>query len=278
MSEDVRKSRQFRRGIYVLPTLFTIGTIFCGFYALINAMKGEFDLAAIALGLAVVFDGMDGRIARLTNSCSEFGVHIDSLADIVTFGVAPSVLAYIWGLKSIAPTFPPYAKHVQQIGWIVSFAFLICGAMRLARFNIQSIKPQASSYPPSKKYFVGMPIPAGAGMIAAVIHFVPDPISDWTVGALWNILVGLLAFLMISTIRYPSFKHIDLRNRRSYINVYLLAMLVALIYLYSQVVLLLLATAYAGSGLIVKMYHLLKHKNESILSSETLVRHPDDTK
>ena len=115
-------------------------------------------------------------------------------------------------------------------------------------------------------------------MIAAVIHFVPDPISDWTVGALWNILVGLLAFLMISTIRYPSFKHIDLRNRRSYINVYLLAMLVALIYLYSQVVLLLLATAYAGSGLIVKMYHLLKHKNESILSSETLVRHPDDTK
>jgi CDP-diacylglycerol--serine O-phosphatidyltransferase len=278
MSEDVRKSRQFRRGIYVLPTLFTIGTIFCGFYALINAMKGEFDLAAIALGLAVVFDGMDGRIARLTNSCSEFGVHIDSLADIVTFGVAPSVLAYIWGLKSIAPTFPPYAKHVQQIGWIVSFAFLICGAMRLARFNIQSIKPQASSYPPSKKYFVGMPIPAGAGMIAAVIHFVPDPISDWTVGALWNILVGLLAFLMISTIRYPSFKDIDLRNRRSYLNVYLLAMLMALIYLYSQVVLLLLAAAYASSGLIMKMYHLLKHKNESILSSDTLVRHSDDTK
>ena len=115
-------------------------------------------------------------------------------------------------------------------------------------------------------------------MVAAVVHFTPDPITDWTAGALWNILVGLLAFLMISTVRYPSFKEIDLGNRKSYINVYLLAMLVALIYLYSQVVLLLLATAYAGSGLIVKIYNLLKHKNESILSSETLVPHPDDTK
>lgn len=275
MPDSDRKSRQFRRGIYVLPTIFTIGTIFCGFYALINAMKGEFDLAAIAIGLAVVFDGMDGRIARLTNSCSEFGVQIDSLADIVTFGVAPSVLAYIWGLKSITPTFPPYAKHVQQIGWIVSFAFLICGAMRLARFNLQSLRPQVTP-PASRKSFVGMPIPAGAGMIAAVIHFTPEPVTDWTAAALWNILVGLLAFLMISTIRYPSLKEIDLRNRRSYINVYLLAMLVALIYLYSQVVLLLLATVYASSGLIVKIYNMLKHKNEPILSSETLVS--DDTK
>src|SRR5215467_3779386 len=155
MSDRDKKNRRLRRGIYVLPTLFTIGTIFCGFYALVNATKGEFDLAAVAIGLAVVFDGMDGRIARLTNSCSEFGVQIDSLADVVTFGVAPSILAYFWGLKSIAQTVPPYAKHVQQVGWIVSFAFLICGAMRLARFNIQSMKPQTASYPPSKKYFVG---------------------------------------------------------------------------------------------------------------------------
>jgi CDP-diacylglycerol---serine O-phosphatidyltransferase len=273
---DRDRSRRFRRGIYVLPTIFTIGTIFCGFYALINAMKGEFDLAAIAIGLAVVLDGLDGRIARLTNSCSEFGVQIDSLADIVTFGVAPSVLAYVWGLKSVEPSFQPFAKHVQQIGWIVSFAFLICGAMRLARFNLQSLRPQASHS--SRKSFVGMPIPAGAGMIAAVVHFTPEPITDWTAGALWNILVGLLAFLMISTIRYPSFKEIDLRNRRSYVNVYLLAMLVALIYLYSQVVLLVLATAYASSGLVVKIYNSLKHKNQSILSSEALVPHPDDTK
>ncbi|PYV92968.1 MAG: CDP-diacylglycerol--serine O-phosphatidyltransferase [Acidobacteria bacterium] len=279
MSEDRKKSRKFRRGIYILPTLFTIGTIFCGFYALINTMKGEFDLAAIAIGLAVVFDGMDGRIARLTNSCSEFGVQMDSLADVVTFGLAPSVLAYIWGLKSIAPTLPSYAKHVQQIGWIVCFAFLICGTMRLARFNIQTTKQQSSSAQILlKRSFIGMPIPAGAGMIAAIIHFVPEPINHWSVGALWNILIGFLAFLMISTIRYPSFKDIDLRNRKSYINVYLLAMLMALIYLYSQVVLLVLATVYACSGLLAKVYNLLKHRNEAILSSETLVPRTDDNK
>jgi CDP-diacylglycerol---serine O-phosphatidyltransferase len=278
MPDHDKKNRQFRRGIYVLPTLFTIGTIFCGFYALVNAMKGEFDLAAVAIGLAVVFDGMDGRIARLTNSCSEFGVQMDSLADVVTFGVAPGVLAYFWGLKSMAPTFPPYAKHVQQIGWIVSFAFLICGAMRLARFNIQSARPPTSATASSKKYFVGMPIPAGAGMIAAVVHFAPDPLNDWMLGAFWNLLVGFLAFLMISTIRYPSFKHFDLRNRKSAINVYILAMLIALIYLYSQIVLLVLATAYASSGLVVKIYHLLKHRNESILSSEPLIPHADDSK
>src|SRR5262245_48284374 len=225
MAELQAKGRQPRRGIYILPTLFTIGTIFCGFYAVINAMKGEFDLAAIALGFAVVCDGLYGRIARLTNSCSEFGVQMDSLADVITFGLAPAVLAYLWGAKSIVPTVPPYAKHVQQIGWIVSFAFVICGAMRLARFNIQSSRPQPPSLLPSnKKYFVGMPIPAGAGLIAAIIHFTPEPITYWPIAALWNLLVGFLAFLMISTIRYPSFKHIDIRSRRSLVNFYLLAL------------------------------------------------------
>jgi CDP-diacylglycerol---serine O-phosphatidyltransferase len=278
MSEDEKGNRKFRRGIYILPTLFTIGTIFCGFYAIVNTMKGECDLAAIAIGLAVVFDGLDGRIARLTNSCSQFGIQIDSLADVITFGVAPAVLAYIWGLKSIAAEFHPYAKDVQQIGWIVCFAFLICGAMRLARFNIQSVRSQATPInPSSKKYFVGMPIPAGAGLIAAVVHFIPEPIDYWLFGALWNILIGFLAFLMISTIRYPSFKHIDLRSRRSYVNVSLLAILVALIYLYSQLVLLALATVYASSGFVTKFYNHLRHKNGTILSPEALVARTDET-
>ncbi|MFN8009380.1 MAG: CDP-diacylglycerol--serine O-phosphatidyltransferase [Terriglobia bacterium] len=273
------KPRQQRRGIYILPTLFTIGTIFCGFYAVINAMKGDFDLAAIALGFAVVCDGLDGRIARLTNSTSEFGVQMDSLADVITFGLAPAILAYIWGSKSVAPTVPPIAKHVQQIGWIVSFAFLICGAMRLARFNIQSIRTSAQSTPASpRKDFVGMPIPAGAGLIAAIIHFDPTPITHWSVGALWNILVGFLSFLMISTIRYPSFKHIDLKSRKSPLSFYLLALLMALIYLYSQVVLLLIATIYAGSGFIIKIYQLIKHRNDAILPSEKLYPSPEDSK
>ncbi|HVN78234.1 MAG TPA: CDP-diacylglycerol--serine O-phosphatidyltransferase [Terriglobia bacterium] len=277
MPQIDRKNRRFRRGIYVLPTLFTIGTIFCGFYAIVSTLKGEFDLAAIAIGLAVVCDGLDGRIARLTNSTSEFGVQIDSLADVMTFGMAPAVLAYVWGLKSIAPTYPPYAKHVQQIGWIVCFAFVICGAMRLARFNIQSSKPQASQGPSAKKSFVGMPIPAGAGLIAAIVHFIPDPIDHWLLGAFWNVLVGFLAFLMISTIRYPSFKQVDLRSRRSYVNACLLALLVASIYLYSQIMLLLLAALYASSGLTTKIYHLVRRKNEAILTSpDTLLpRHVD---
>src|SRR5262245_39660382 len=277
MAELQARSRQPRRGIYILPTLFTIGTIFCGFYAVINTMKGEFDLAAVALGFAVVCDGLDGRIARLTNSCSEFGVQMDSLADVITFGLSPAILAYLWGAKSIVATNPPYAKHVQQIGWIVCFAFVICGAMRLARFNIQTTKPQPPTSS-SKKFFVGMPIPAGAGLIAAIVHFVPEPIVHWQVGALWNILVGFLAFLMISTIRYPSFKHIDMRSRNSYVSFYLLALLVALIYLYSQVVLLLLASAYATSGFLMKMYQMVKHKNEVILPAEQLFPSPDDTK
>ena len=277
MAELLAKSRQPRRGIYILPTLFTIGTIFCGFYAVINTMKGEFDLAAMALGFAVVCDGLDGRIARLTNSCSEFGVQMDSLADVITFGLAPAVLAYLWGAKAIVATVPPYAKHVQQIGWIVCFAFVICGAMRLARFNIQTTKPQPPTTS-SKKSFVGMPIPAGAGLIAAIVHFTPDPITHWPAGALWNILVGFLAFLMISTIRYPSFKHIDMRSRKSYVSFYLLALLVALIYLYSQVVLLILATVYATSGFLMKIYQMMKHKNEVILPAEQLFPSPDDTK
>lgn len=275
MPELQARSRQPRRGIYILPTLFTIGTIFCGFYAVINTMKGEFDLAAIALGFAVVCDGLDGRIARLTNSCSEFGVQMDSLADVITFGLAPAVLAYLWGAKSIVATVPPYAKHVQQIGWIVCFAFVICGAMRLARFNIQTTKPQP---PTAKKSFVGMPIPAGAGLIAAVVHFTPEPITHWQIGALWNILVGFLAFLMISTIRYPSFKQIDMRSRKSYVSFYLLALMVALIYLYSQVVLLILAAAYATSGFLMKIYQMAKHKNEAILPADQLFPSPDDTK
>lgn len=277
MHENQSRNRKFRRGIYVLPTLFTIGTIFCGFYAMINILKGEFDLAAVAIGIAVVCDGLDGRIARLTNSCSDFGIQIDSLADVMTFGMAPAVLAYVWGMKSLEPTFPPYAKHVQQIGWIVCFAFVICGAMRLARFNIQSVKLPGAGGVPSKKNFVGMPIPAGAGMVAAVIHFFPDPINYWTVGALWGLLVGFLSFLMISTIRYPSFKSFDLRSRRSYVNVCLLALLIALIYLYSQIVLLILATVYASSGLIAKLYHLVQHRNEGRVAKEPLLSQSGDS-
>jgi CDP-diacylglycerol---serine O-phosphatidyltransferase len=277
MKEHNRKNRKFRRGIYVLPTLFTIGTIFCGFYALINTLKGEFDLAAIAIGFAVVCDGLDGRIARLTNSCSEFGMQLDSLADVMTFGLAPAVLAYVWGLKALPPPITEQAKHIQQIGWIVCFAYVICGAMRLARFNIQSSQPILPGVA-TKKDFVGMPIPAGAGFVAAVIHFTPEPIIFWPISVFWVILVGFLSFLMVSTIRYPSFKQLDLRSRKSKFTIVLLALVVALIYLYSQIVLLLLATVYASSGLLAKLIHLFRHRGDSTHRASTIVTAPEDPK
>ena len=267
MRNNLRRGR-FRRGIYVLPTLFTIGTIFCGFYAVTSALKGEFNLAAIAIGFAVVFDGLDGRIARMTNSCSEFGGQIDSLADVVTFGLAPAILAYLWGVRALSPE-SPYSLHLQQIGWIVCFGFLVCGAMRLARYNIQSTKPSPSGSEPEKP-FVGMPIPAGAAMIAAAVHFAPEPLEHWVAGTLWNLLVGFLAYLMVSTLKYPSFKHVDLKSRKRYVHFVLLAMLMALIYYYSQIVLLLMAAGYAFSGLGLKAYGLIKHKPEGVLAAGKL--------
>jgi len=267
------QKRRFRRGIYVLPTLFTIGTIFCGFFAVTNALKGEFNLAAIAIGFAVVFDGLDGRIARMTNSCSEFGVQIDSLADVVTFGLAPAILAYLWGMRALSPE-SLHTLHLQQLGWIVCFGFLVCGAMRLARFNLQSAKPSPSGSD-SERPFVGMPIPAGAAMIAAAVHFSPEPPEHWLVGIFWNMLVGFLGFLMVSTLKYPSFKHVDLKSRKRFVNFALLAMLVALIYFYSQIVLLLMAAGYAFSGLGWKAYGLVKQKPEGVLTAGKL--RPDDT-
>jgi CDP-diacylglycerol--serine O-phosphatidyltransferase len=244
------RSRRLRRGIYLLPSLFTTANVFCGYYAIINSMKGDFDLAARAIGFAILFDGLDGRIARMTHSTSAFGLEFDSLADVITFGIAPAVLAYTWGIRSVLPVAGTHiAKNIYQIGWVISFAYLICGAARLARFNIQSNTPAHPGGLPQKKHFVGMPIPAAAGFIAAVVHFRYYPITQWQLGSLWLAILALLAFLMVSTIRYPSFKDLDLRNRRPFISVMGIGLLIAGIYYYSEYVLLILGTIYAFSGI-----------------------------
>ena len=165
------KGRRFRRGIYVLPTLFTIGTIFCGFFAVTNALKGEFNLAAIAIGFAVVFDGLDGRIARMTNSCSEFGVQIDSLADVVTFGLAPAILAYLWGVRAIprgvALFSAPSTTRLDRLLWFPGVRRHAAGALQHSECHASTLGKRRG------KAFVGMPIPAGAAMIAAAVHFSP---------------------------------------------------------------------------------------------------------
>src|SRR5512138_2545531 len=157
---------RIHRSLSIVPSLFTIGNIFCGYYSVIWTLRGNWDYAAILIGGGYILDGLDGRIARLTKTASDFGVQLDSIADIVTFGVAPAILAFNWGFSASEGVAGNVAKHVHQLGSVATFAFVVCGALRLARFNLLAKKPVDSS---SKRYFVGLPIPAGAGMIASVV-------------------------------------------------------------------------------------------------------------
>ena len=193
-----KRSRRFR-GVFLLPNLITTGSLFAGFYAIIAAIDGRFHAAAWAIFISLVLDGLDGRIARMTHSTSGFGVQYDSLADLVSFGVAPGVLVYLWALK-------PY----QQFGWVAAFLFVVCGALRLARFNVQ----QGSMDP---RYFNGLPIPAAAMLIATSVAFYYQ-IGEWAPEKHIYILVMiyLLSFLMVSNIKYVSFKKVELFRRHPF--------------------------------------------------------------
>ncbi len=255
---------RLRRGVYVLPSLFTVGTLVCGYYAILETLRASymlaagtggglnlltFDNAAKAISWGVLFDVLDGRIARLTNSTSDFGREFDSLADVITFGIAPSLMAFAWGVRPVEEVFgTQLVHHLRQIGWIVTFAYLICGAARLARFNIQSHKPLSD-----RRYFVGLPIPAGAAVIAAVVHFVKNPLNDWLFELLWLALVAILAFLLVSRLRYYSFKTLDLRQRRPYVAIIFIGLIFWAIWAYSEPVLLLMALTYTLSGPILRL-------------------------
>ncbi len=203
-------------------------------------MHGKYDQAAQAIGIAIILDMLDGRIARLTNSATGFGLQLDSLADMISFGVAPSILALVWGLSTVD----------QRLGWIAAFTFTICGAMRLARFNIQA---------GHLKHFVGLPIPAGGGAIAAIVHFFVDPVQN-QVGAICMVVaVFVLAFLMVSTLKYSSLKQLTL-GRKSHFTILFLALIVASVYYYSRWSLLMIAICYGLSGIVLKIYNFLRHK------------------
>jgi CDP-diacylglycerol--serine O-phosphatidyltransferase len=208
-----------------------------------------FDDAARAIGWAILFDGLDGRIARLTNATSAFGREFDSLADVVAFGVAPAILAYAWGIRAMSGTSgTPLIEHIRQLGWIVTFAYVICGAARLGRFNIDSVKPTVD-----RRYFVGMPIPAAAGTIAAIVHWEKAPLFQWGYSLGWMGVVAILAFLMVSRMRYYSFKTLDLRRRRSYIAIIFLGLIICGIWVSSEPVLLIIALTYGLSGIILRI-------------------------
>ncbi|HZI93441.1 MAG TPA: CDP-diacylglycerol--serine O-phosphatidyltransferase [Patescibacteria group bacterium] len=231
-------SRRLRRGMYLLPSLFTMGNIFCGYVSIVRATMDEYELAALLILIAALLDAVDGRVARFTGTSSEFGLQFDSIADVISFGVAPAVLAFSWSLSTFG-----------RLGWAVSFLFVICGAMRLARFNIQTTHQD-------RRFFVGMPIPAAACVIATTIYAHPDPPdtdNDPIIGGMLLLLVLLVSFLMVSRVRYRSFKDLDLKARRSYKYLLIPAALLGIAALHPQAVLMLAGFLYLVSGILPRL-------------------------
>jgi CDP-diacylglycerol--serine O-phosphatidyltransferase len=226
-----RKPRELKRGIYILPNLFTTGNLFCGFFAIASAVNYKFKTAAVAILVSCVFDILDGKVARLTNSESRFGVEYDSLADLVAFGVGPAVVLYLWALQ-------PFGR----LGWVAAFLFVACGALRLARFNVQ-----VNSVP--KKHFVGLPIPGAACMVATTVLFLHHlgeggPTRHLVLLA----MTYLLGFLMVSTIPYNSFKEFNRLQRMPFRGLFLAVLLLSVVAAQPAVMLFTLVALYLVSG------------------------------
>ncbi len=264
-----RPPRRMRKGMYILPSLFTTANIAFGYYAILQATHGSvaepwhFDFAAKAIGFAVLFDGLDGFIARTTGTSSDFGKELDSLADVITFGVAPALLAWMWGFRQLPSLWGSSALtgKLAQLGVIASFLFLIAGASRLARFNITTNPQPSNPGRPGKKYFVGMPIPSGAGVIAAVVHFSGgEPLGSLWSCITWTLVIIAVGYLMVSTWRFYSFKGIDFRSRHPFRLIVLLALLFAAIWFFSQFVLFVIALTYMASGVIWRLQWVFRRK------------------
>ncbi len=226
-----KSKTKFKKGIFIVPSLLTIFNVFCGFYAIVAAINGRFYEAAWAIIVAGFFDILDGRVARLMNSSSEFGVQLDSLADLISFGLAPSILIYMWELK-------PF----ERLGWMAAFLFVLCSVLRLARFNTQAKFIKSN-------YFIGLPTPAAAGFIATTVIVTRDIFSIEKLHPL--VIVGgvyVLAFLMISTIKYRNFKNLNLRDKKPF-RIFLFSVLtIYIIAAIPQVALFLIAVVYFLSG------------------------------
>ena len=265
--------RGLRKGVYLIPSVFTAANIGMGFFSVMSSLRGfqslfgpgadlakaaaQFDNAAIAIGWAVVFDMLDGRIARMTKTTTEIGIQLDSIADVVTFGLAPAVLAYAWGYGSSLIE----GSDLHRLGWFISFMYLMCGAFRLARFNVQASRPRIiaeGTVKVDKKSFVGLPIPVAGGLVAAIVHFTPTPLLYFGLeraeiySGLLMLLVGILSVLMVSTLRFSSFKTVGTRTR-SMRTIILVVAIGMLIFLYSRYVLLAIVLAYILHGLLSRV-------------------------
>lgn len=268
--------RGIKKGLYLIPTAFTAANIAMGFFAVLYSIRAfqivetdpvrasaYFDYAAIAIGLAILFDTLDGRVARMTRTATEIGVQFDSLADVLTFGIAPIALMYSW---AIAATFRENTPE-YGLGVFLLFMYLMCGAFRLARFNLQATRPrvlQEGTPKIDKKNFVGLPIPPAAGLLAALVHYAPMPLSSYGEGfarfytLLIMILIAALAVLMVSTLRYSSMKTVGSGRRNLYL-VLVIAAIGMLMWLYSQYVLLILSVAYVSHGVLWYLLSLRLH-------------------
>jgi len=251
------RNPRLRRGVYILPSVFTVANLLCGYYAILATLEGtvtDMDNAARAIGFAIIFDSLDGRVARAMGTNSEFGKQFDSLADAVSFGMAPALLAYAWGVHAAAAIGALEGSHLIQLGWLVGFFYLGCCAWRLARFNIQGMAPGGS------RFFAGMPTPAAAGMIAAMVHFFENPVSDPRLAVLWLALLVVLGVLMSSTVRHYSFKDIPWTRRWPSLFVVLIALLIGGIWFFSRPTLLIVATAYALHGVTLQVVRSARHR------------------
>lgn len=262
-----RNQKLRRRGIFLIPSLFTVANLLCGYYAVVAALLGasnaldnmarateNFDHAAKAIGFAILFDSLDGRLARLLKANTDFGVQFDSLADVVSFGIAPAILAYAWGIRSLAVAGTQRGQILSDMGWVCCLVFLVCCAWRLARFNIQGMAPGGS------KYFIGMPTPAAAGVLAALVHGFKEPLHDWRWSAVWLLLTAGLGGLMTSRIRYYSFKDIPLTRKQPSVAIVLLCLLLGVIWRYSEYALVIMASAYAVVGLTLHLVRFFRHR------------------
>lgn len=227
-----RRGRQFSRGVYLLPSLLTVGNMFCGWACVVYAMRGDYGTAAPLIGIAMVIDMLDGRIARLAGATSDFGGEFDSLADLVSFGVAPATLAFSWGLEPLG-----------RLGWAVGFLYVTATAMRLARFNIQGKSGD-------KRYFVGLPSPPAAGVLASTVFWYPVGLSGRNEALLALAVVLVPAALMVSRIRFRSISSILPEGRRSFQSLFVIAAVIAAIAAHPPAVLLGLAYLYLASGLV----------------------------
>ena len=255
-----RTQARLRKGMFLLPSLFTAGNIGLGFYSIMqtfaalgndNDAHTHLNWAAIASILAIPFDSLDGRIARMTNTVTEFGKELDSLADAVTFGVAPSLLAMIWGFHFLPQSINgELHEHLVQVGSFVCFLFLIGGVSRLARFNISHDPKPRNPGRPDRKYFVGMPIPAAAGLLASTVHFFRGyPVETWWVAITWLCVVALAGFLMVSTWRFWSGKEISLSRSHPFQMLFLIAIVLYVFLRFSNNVFIGIGLIYTFSGI-----------------------------